>query len=363
MELVLELSLGRFRAGDAIERTRTSVPAQTLFGAILGATLELLRGDGEDPDVVKEVLDALVGGLELTDAFPLDRGGEPLLPVPEHVRRELSDPERYGEVLRELAGDDVDTGTHGLVTEPERLPLSLFTDLCVEGSPTDPATLKRLREWLSGEHDPVVGSGRLTHASVPRTGDDTTPFTLDYASGRGIEGPTHVAFLRYDGKEPDYYDVEALLRAVLRYLRDAGLGGARSRGAGEVLEAGLREPEGEEKLLFSQRMRVEEGEPAITLSACAPEGDAEFYGRVERRGLHYARVGPFVTNYRVPRHYLAATGSYFPEWPGAENLRFEVPEGLLPGFLRGDPMYRGGYELVVYGRGFPVRVRALGDGD
>ncbi|WP_456481562.1 hypothetical protein [Methanopyrus sp.] len=358
MELVLELSMGRFRAGDALERTRLSIPAQTLFGAVLGATLELLH---RSPGDFEEVKDLLVNGLELTDAFPTCRRGdshEPLLPVPEHLRRELSDPKRHGDVLKELAGDGVQPDVHTTVAEPEWVPLSVFTDLCFEEDGL--GWLKRLKRWLSEEHEPAVGSDRFTHASVPRTGEDTTPFTVDYASGRGYEDtevPTHVALLRYEGEDENR--VEKRLRAVVRYLEDVGLGGSRSRGAGEVRWMRLRKPEGEERLLFSQRESVEEGEPVITLSACYPREEVEFYGRLERRGLYFTRVGPYLTNYRVPRHYLAATGSFFPEWPGAENLEFDVPGHLLPGFLRDEPSYRNGYTVVVYGRGFPVRVRHL----
>jgi len=357
VEAVLELSLGRYRAGDVLERSRRSLPAQTLFGAILGATVELLRGCGEDPGTVGEVVEGLVEGLELSDAFPVGEGGEPLLPVPEHLRRLLSDREWYGRVLRELE-EGARPETHELAREPERVPLSLFLSLCVEDvEPT--AMRKELGRLFGGDGvRPVVGRAQVTHAAVPRTGEDTTPFTVDYASGRAVGGPTHVAFLRFEGELPGY-DPEELLGAVVRYLRDVGLGGARSRGAGEVLAARLRGPEGGERRVFSQRGSVEEGAPAVTLSACRPVGDVEFYGRVERRGLHYARVGPYVTDFRVPRCYLAGTGAYFPEWRGAEHVRFKVPRGLLPGFLREDPMYRDGYELVVYGRGFPVRVRGV----
>ncbi|MEO2240472.1 MAG: hypothetical protein ABGY09_00205, partial [Euryarchaeota archaeon] len=212
MEVVLELSMGRYRAGDVLERTRCSLPAQTLFGAILGATVELLRGHGEDPGTVRGIVEGLIEGLELSDAFPVSEDGKPLLPVPEHLHRLLSDPEWYGQVLREFEkegrrGDGEGEGrervkpeTHELAREPEHVPLSLFLDLCVEA--VEPTTMKKKLSRLFGDDGvrPAVGRAQVTHASVPRTGEDTTPFTADYASGGAVEGPTHVAFLRFEGE-------------------------------------------------------------------------------------------------------------------------------------------------------------------
>ncbi len=347
VDLVLRIKVRRFRVGDALERPSDRIPAQTILGAVVGSTVELRKGAGEDlGDVPRE----LIEGITLTDAFPTavvdGSREEPLLPTPYPVRRVFEDPRRAEEVL------GIDPDVERIPDPPEAMGLSTFIEAL-----EDP---ENVAERIAEEDlDPVVETARAVHAAVPRTGADTTPFDQEYvfdASER--RGPsvrrtvvTHVAFLSV---EEDLVDV---VEAALRYLRDVGIGGARTRGAGSVPVLELDRPSGVERRVFRLHREVDEGDPAVTLSACIPRGEeVEFHGGIERRGLHYARVGPYVTTYRVPRVWLAATGSYFPSWPGARDEAIDVDRRFVPAHLRDDPDYGGGFEVFVYGRGFPVRV-------
>lgn len=329
--LVLRVKVERFRAGDALERPKERIPAQTIFGAVIGATVELLKGQGEE---VTPLVEELAEGLRLTDAFPVNREGEPLLPTPHPVEDVFKDPDLAEENL------GVDVNVHRIPDPPENVPLRTF--LRALDDPESTAV-----EVLETRVEAGVATSRVTHASVPRTGDDTTPFTQGYAVGDPGLRVTHVAFLEV---ERDLMDT---LKAALRYLEDLGIGGARTRGAGEVPLLELREPRGPEKGVFDRI--AGKGEPAVTLSACLPEGDGEFQGEIERRGLHYVRIGPYVTQHRVPRIRLAATGSRFPSWPGARNETLRIDPRFVPPHLRDDPDYRDGFTVYVYGKGFPVK--------
>ncbi len=331
--LVLRMKAERFRTGDALERPKKRIPAQTIFGAVIGTTVELLKGYGEEEEVTP-LVEELAEGLRLTDAFPVTVEEEPLLPTPYHLERIFKNPDHAEEVL------GIDPSTRRIPDPPENVPLRTF--LKALDDPEGTAV-----EALRARTEAGVATSRITHASVPRTGDDTTPFTQGYAVGDPGLRVTHVAFLEIERGLRD------TLEAALRYLRDLGIGGARTRGAGEVPFLELEKPSGPERRIFDRIAR--ESNPAITLSACIPDGTTWFYGGIERRGLHYVRIGPYVTQHRIPRIRLAATGSYFPSWPGARNETVRIDPRFVPPHLRDDPDYRDGFTVYVYGKGFPVK--------